>query len=223
MILTNVLSEQEVTQLRAFARSAARMEGADTAQGVARAVKHNQHLKLDASQAQGLAQTIITALTRHPLFFRAALPRFISQPAINRYASGMSYGFHYDLPLQSSVEGIRVRADLSATLFLSSPEEYEGGELQITQDGSTQAFKERPGALVLYPCGVLHQVNPVVEGERYAVIFWVQSMIRDHQQRSLLFACDELVERVSAKLPASEEVRDLTGLFVNLGRMWLDT
>jgi PKHD-type hydroxylase len=199
------------------------MEGADTAGGVARSVKHNQHLRFSESQAGLLLQLVTGALGRHPLFFRAALPKLISQPAINRYASGMRYGFHYDLPLQYTAEGVRVRADLSATLFLSAPEDYDGGELQIAHDGEMRAFKEKAGDLVMYPSGALHRVNPVTRGERYAVIFWLQSMIRDPQHRSLLFACDELVERIAHKMPDSEEVRDLTGLFVNLGHLWLDT
>src|SRR4030095_3072155 len=129
---------------------------------------------------------------------------------------GMSYGCHYDLPLQSTAAVERVRAHLSATLFLSAPEEYDGGELQIVQEQSTQLFKGKAGDMMLYPSGLLHQVTPVTRGERYAVIFWIQSLIRDHQQRSLLYACDDLVERLSRKLPDGEEVRDLTGLFVNL-------
>jgi len=223
MILEGVLNGESLARLRALAATSAKREGAETAGGVARSVKHNQHGKLDQGQAQVLHQTVMAALQRHPLFFRVALPKVISELAINRYASGMCYGSHYDLPLQNTAAGERVRADLSATLFLSAPEEYDGGELQIVQDQSSQLCKARAGDLLLYPSGLLHQVTPVTRGERYAVIFWIQSLIRDHHQRSLLYACDDLVERVSRKLPDGEEVRDLTGLFVNLGRMWIDS
>jgi PKHD-type hydroxylase len=223
VILEGVLNGESLAKLRALATTSARIEGAETARGLAASVKHNQHGKLDQGRAQILHQTVIAALQRHPLFFRVALPKFISELAVNRYASGMSYGCHYDLPLQNTAAGERVRADLSATLFLSAPEEYDGGELQIVQEQSTQLFKGKAGDMMLYPSGLLHQVTPVTRGERYAVIFWIQSLIRDHQQRSLLYACDDLVERLSRKLPDGEEVRDLTGLFVNLGRMWIDS
>jgi PKHD-type hydroxylase len=222
MILRDVLSTEELGHLRALAETSAMKDGAASAHGAARAVKANQHANLTGNQTRALTQTLVSALERHPLFFRVALPRGISAPAINRYASGMSYGFHYDLPLQFSVDGPRVRADLSATLLLSAPDEYEGGLLQVTQDGATQSIQGNAGDLLLYPAGSLHQVSAVSKGERYAIIFWVQSMVREHQQRALIYACDQLVERISQKLPGSDEVRDLTGLFVNLGQMWMD-
>ena len=140
--------------------------------------------------------------------------------AINRYAVGMSYGFHYDLHLQRSAEGITVRADLSATLFLTPPEEYEGGELQVIQDGYTNSVKGKAGELMLYPAGALHQVNPITKGERYAVIFWVQSMIRDVTQRSLLFDLDMAIIRLNNDHPGHQSIVELTAVYHNLLRQW---
>jgi len=142
-------------------------------------------------------------------------------PMINRYAAGMCYGPHYDSPVFHAPNGRQVRGDLSVTLFLSEPLDYEGGELVDALSG--RRVKVGAGSLVLYPTGGLHEVTPVTSGTRHAVIFWVQSMVRDHEQRALLTALDECVERVSAKVPASDEVRQLTGIFSNLGRMWINT
>lgn len=217
----NVLSAEELAWVRQQAERGHFNDGRRTAGGVAGAAKQNQQMETPPEVAQQLAGMVIGAIRRNNRFYRVALPLEISMPMINRYAPGMCYGPHYDAPVFYSPDGRQVRGDLSVTLFVNQPDEYEGGELHDTKSG--QRIKLAAGSLVVYPTGGLHEVTPVTKGARHAVIFWVQSMVRDHEQRALLTQLDKCVEEVSARLPESEEVRALTGVFSNLGRMWINT
>jgi PKHD-type hydroxylase len=220
-IVENVLTSEELAQVRQLAMSGSYGDGRSSAGGVAGAAKQNQQLQLTPEIAQQLAGMVIAALRRSNCFYRAALPLEISAPMINRYVPGMCYGPHYDSPVFYAPDGRQVRGDLSVTLFLSRPDEYDGGELHDSKSG--QRVRLEAGSLVVYPSGGLHEVTPVTRGVRHAIIFWVQSMVRDHEQRALLTSLDECVESVSSRLPASDEVRKLMGVFTNLGRMWINT
>lgn len=220
-IVENVLAEGELAWLRQLAEGGRFGDGRQSAAGAAGQAKQNQQLQTTPGEAQQLAALVVGAIRRSNRFFRVALPLEISMPMINRYAPGMCYGPHYDAPVFTSPDGRQVRGDLSVTLFLSRKDEYEGGELHDTKSGAR--IKLDPGSLVVYPSGGLHEVTPVTSGARLAVVFWVESMVRDHEQRALLTTLDKCVEDVSARLPESEEVRQLTGVFANLGRMWINT
>jgi PKHD-type hydroxylase len=220
-IVENVLTGEELAQVRQLAMSGSYSDGRSSAGGVAGAAKQNQQLQTTPEIAQQLAGLVIAALRRNNRFYRVALPLEISAPMINRYVPGMCYGPHYDSPVFYGPDGRQVRGDLSVTLFLSRLDEYDGGELHDSKSG--QRIRLEAGNLVVYPSGGLHEVTPVTRGVRHAVIFWVQSMVRDHEQRALLTALDECVESVSSRLPAGDEVRKLMGVFTNLGRMWINT
>lgn len=221
-IIENVLTREELGWVRQLVAGGRFSDGRGSAGGVAGAAKQNQQLELPPEVAQQFCQMVIAALQRSNRFYRAALPLEISTPMVNRYAPGMCYGPHYDSPVFHAPNGTQVRGDLSVTLFISDPADYDGGELHDSMSG--KRVKLEAGSLVVYPSGGLHEVTPVTRGERHAIIFWVQSMVRDHEQRALLTSLDECVEKVSARLPAaSEEVRQLTGVFANLGRMWINT
>lgn len=223
-IIENVLAGGELAWVQQLVANGRFSDGRSSAAagGAAGSAKQNQQLDMSPETKQQLASMVIGALQRNNRFYRVALPLEISTPMINRYAPGMCYGLHYDSPVFSAPNGSQVRGDLSVTLFITPKNEYEGGELHDSLSG--QRIKLDAGSLVVYPTGGLHEVTPVTSGARHAIIFWVQSMVRDHEQRALLTSLDECVEKVSSKLPAaSEEVRQLTGVFANLGRMWINT
>jgi PKHD-type hydroxylase len=220
-IIENVLTREELGWAQKLAAEGRFSDGRGSAGGAAGTVKQNQQLEMTPEAGQQLCGMVIAALQRSNRFYRAALPLEISTPMINRYAPGMCYGPHYDSPVFHAPNGSQVRGDLSVTLFISNPADYDGGELHDSMSG--KRVKLDAGSLVVYPSGGLHEVTPVTRGARHAIIFWVQSMVRDHEQRALLASLDECVEKVSSRLPASDEVRQLTGVFANLGRMWINT
>jgi PKHD-type hydroxylase len=220
-IVENVLTGEELAWVGQLVSRCSFVDGKVSAGGVAASGKRNQQLAMPPEAAQELAGMVIAALQRSNRFFRVALPLEVSMPMINRYSPGMSYGPHYDSSIFHAPNGRQIRGDLSVTLFLTPPEEYDGGEL--VDETSGKRVKLGAGHLAVYPTGGLHEVTPVTRGERVAIVFWVQSMVRDHEQRALLSSLDECVERVSARLPASDEVRNLSGIFANLGRMWINT
>jgi PKHD-type hydroxylase len=220
-IIENVLTREELGWAQKLAAEGRFSDGRSSAGGAAGTAKQNQQLEMTPEAGQQLCGMVIAALQRSNRFYRAALPLEISAPMINRYAPGMCYGPHYDSPVFHAPNGSQVRGDLSVTLFISNPADYDGGELHDSMSG--KRVKLDAGSLVVYPSGGLHEVTPVTRGARHAIIFWVQSMVRDHEQRALLASLDECVEKVSSRLPASDEVRQLTGVFANLGRMWINT
>jgi PKHD-type hydroxylase len=186
-------------------------------------VKHNQQLAEGSPLAFELGDIVLAALERHPLFISAALPHRIYPPMFNRYQGGMHFGSHVDGSIRllpGSTE--KIRTDLSATLFLASPDSYEGGELLIEDTYGTQTVKLGAGDMILYPATSLHRVNPVIRGARLACIFWVQSMVRDNGQRTMLFDLDNSIQRLAAT-SADEAARlRLTGLYHNLLRTWAE-
>jgi PKHD-type hydroxylase len=221
MIIHGVFTASELAWVRSLTGKGQCEDGRTSALGFARSVKDNQQYSFKAPESQSLADMTFTALRRSGTFFRFALPLEVSTPMINRYAEGKSYGLHYDSTLMPSPSGAEIRADLSATLFVSEPTDYDGGELCIQTASGDSRYKLAAGDMVVYPSCLLHQVLPVTRGAREAVVFWVQSRIRDHEQRDLLYRMDCAVGGLSGQLPESAEVRELVGVFQNLARMWV--
>ncbi|WP_374649928.1 Fe2+-dependent dioxygenase [Dongia sp.] len=206
-----------------------RLEGADWVDGRVTAgyesakVKRNTQLPEDSAVALELGDAILTALEGSKLFISAALPSRVFPPLFNRYGPGDGFGAHVDNAIRQGLEPeTRIRTDLSCTLFLSAPEEYDGGELAIDDTYGTHHVKLAAGDMVLYPSTSLHAVTPVTRGFRYASFFWLQSMVRDDGQRTLLFDLDRSIQLLSADQPNHGSVVPLTGVYHNLIRRWAD-
>lgn len=227
MLITipSVFSKTEVSKLNQHLAKGQWVDGMGTAGEQARSVKHNQQLADDSTLAQQLGDIVLDALTRHPLFLSAALPLKIFPPMFNRYQGGETYGKHVDNAVRF-VPGTatRVRSDLSATLFLSEPENYQGGELEIQEQFGSQKIKLSAGDMILYPSSSVHQVTPVTSGSRVSVVLWMQSMVRDNQQREMLFDLDQSIQALTAQNGHQDNhVMKLTALYQNLIRQWADT
>jgi PKHD-type hydroxylase len=220
----NVLSAEQVAQFRRALGEADWADGRITAGYQSAQAKHNQQLPEESPIAQQLGEAVLAALQRNPLFMSAALPLKIFPPLFNRYEGGHSFGSHVDNAIRH-VRGTphRVRTDLSATLFLSAPEEYDGGELVIEDTYGLHSVKLPAGDLILYPASSLHLVRPVTRGARVASFFWIQSMVRDDGQRTLLYDLDRATQQVHRDLPDSPAAVQLTGIYHNLLRRWADT
>jgi PKHD-type hydroxylase len=199
------------------------IDGRVTAGFQSAVVKDNRQLPENSPAARELGDMIVAALERNPLFITAALPLRVFPPLFNRYEGGASFGAHLDNSIRQ-IPGTpyRVRTDLSATLFLSAPEEYEGGELVIDDAYGAHAVKLPAGDMVLYPASSLHRVNPVTRGVRLGSFFWVQSMVRDDGQRTLLFDLDMAINKVNQDLPNHGAVVELTNCYHNLLRRFAE-
>ena len=220
-----LLTKEDVLEFR-HALDAARWEsGQATAGAQASLVKNNQQLQVSSPVAEALGNKILAALSRNAIFLSAALPLRILPPMFNRYSGGEHFGVHVDNAIRV-VPGtpIRIRTDLSCTLFLSEPNEYEGGELILEDHYGAQSVKLAAGDLVLYPSTSLHKVEPVTRGARVASFFWLQSMIREDAKRTLLFDLDQSVQELSFKAGADDPtVVRLSGIYHNLIRTWAET
>jgi PKHD-type hydroxylase len=218
-----VLTSAQVTRARALLDDAKWVDGRLTAGHLSAQAKDNLQVAEGTPEAQELGQVIVTALERNPLFMSAALPLRVFPPLFNRYEPGMAFGAHVDNAIRQ-VTGTprRVRSDLSATLFLSAPEEYDGGELVVDDTYGAHSAKLPAGDMILYPATSLHRVTPVTRGARLASIFWVQSMVRDDGERSLLFDLDMAISQVSEAASANPGVVALTSCYHNLLRRWAD-
>lgn len=227
MLITieNVLTKDEVRQFRAHLDAAAWNDGAASAGTLARTVKHNQQLDDDGEVATGLRNHLLRQLGEHPLFISAALPRKIYPPKFNRYTGGGAYGTHVDSAVMHVPgTGTSLRCDLAATLFLSEPDEYDGGELEIDGAFGVQAVKLAAGDMVLYPSSSLHRVTPVTRGARVASFFWIESLVGDDAERTLLFDLDQTIQQLTAALAADQpNLLRLTGIYHNLLRRWAIT
>lgn len=187
-------------------------------------VKQNQQIAESSALAIELGNTVLAALERHPLFISAALPNRVYPPMFNRYQGGMHFGSHVDGSVRLLPgTGQKIRTDISATLFLASPDSYDGGELLIEDTYGTQTVKLAAGDMILYPASSLHRVNPVTRGTRLACFFWVQSMVRDDGQRRLLFDLDASIQRLVATAADDAAVLQLTGVYHNLLRQWAES
>jgi PKHD-type hydroxylase len=185
--------------------------------------KHNDQVAEDDPIARTLGDTILASLERNPLFVSAALPARVFPPLFNRYAGGQTFGTHIDNAVRT-IRGTvqRVRTDLSATLFLTAPDSYDGGELVIEDTYGVHAVKLAAGDMVLYPASSLHHVRPVTRGARVASFFWIQSMVRDDGDRALLFDLDSAIRRLNAENASSPVAVQLTGVYHNLLRKWAE-
>jgi len=221
--IPDVLTEEQIRQCRQKLEQAEWVDGRVTAGHQSALAKDNMQLPEDHPVARELGDLIIAALERQPLFMSAALPLKVFPPLFNRYQGGQSFGTHIDNAIRQ-VTGTphRVRTDLSATLFISQPEEYDGGELLVEDTYGAHKIKLPAGNLILYPSTSLHHVRPVTRGARIASFFWIQSMVRDDSQRMLLFDLDMAIRQVNQEMPDHPSTLQLTGVYHNLLRRWAD-
>ncbi len=219
--IPDVLTEAEVRQCRGALDAADWVDGGTTAGFQSARVKNNAQLPEGSAAARELGEIVLAALNKNPLFASAALPAKVFPPLFNRYAGGQSFGNHVDNAIrQVRGGGLRMRTDISATLFLSAPEEYDGGELVVDDTYGPHSAKLAAGHLVLYPATSLHRVTPVTRGVRLASFFWIQSLVRDDAQRTLLFDMDLAVIRLRERVGDDASVVALTGIYHNLLRRW---
>ena len=225
MLITipDVLDADQVRHCRAVLDAASWVDGRATAGHQGSRVKENLQLPELSPAARELGDLILAALERHPLFISAALPSEVYPPLFNRYAGGQHFGAHIDNAVRLLPHsGRKLRTDVSATLFLSDPDEYEGGELLVEDTYGVHSAKLPAGHLLLYPSTSLHRVNPVTAGARMASFFWVQSMVRDDGQRALLFDVDSAIQQLTRTNADPDALVRLTGSYHNLLRMWAD-
>ncbi|MGJ4966524.1 MULTISPECIES: Fe2+-dependent dioxygenase [unclassified Bradyrhizobium] len=221
-----ILSKDDVADFRRIMDSSDWEDGRSTAGAQSAMVKRNEQLPPDSEVARKLGHRIISAMTANPRFLAAAIPQQIFPPLFNRYSaeSGHHFGIHVDNAVRGDkLTGLRIRTDLSVTLFLSEPEDYDGGELVIEDLYGSHEVKLPAGDLVLYPASSLHMVTPVTRGVRVASFFWLQSMIRDPLARSMIFDLDTTIQGLSQRMGRDDpEMVRLTGLYHNLIRYWAE-
>ena len=225
MLLTipDVLTGDQVAEARDHLARADWVDGRVTAGYQSSRVKDNRQLPEEHPAARALGDMILAALQRNPLFISAALPLRIFPPLFNQYEGGQSFGSHVDNAIrQVAGTGFRIRTDLSATLFLSQPDEYNGGELAVEDTYGVHTVKLPAGHMVLYPSTSLHHVRPVTRGARVASFFWIQSLVRDDTERTLLFDLDTAIQRLNAETPDHPATVQLTGVYHNLVRRWAE-
>jgi PKHD-type hydroxylase len=222
----DVLSKADVADFRRTMDACSWEDGRSTAGAQSALVKKNEQLPPDSEVARTLGNRVISALAANPRFIAAAIPKQIFPPLFNRYAAsdGHHFGIHVDNAVRGDkLTGLRIRTDLSVTLFLSEPEEYDGGELIIEDFYGSHEIKLPAGHLVLYPASSLHMVTPVTRGMRVASFFWLQSMIRDAHARSLIFDLDTAIQALVERLGRDDpETVKLTGIYHNLIRYWAE-
>jgi PKHD-type hydroxylase len=221
--IPDVLTPEQVAHARHRLESAGWVDGRVTAGHQSSVVKDNLQLPEDHPVARELGDMILDALQRNALFVSAALPLRVFPPLFNCYRGGQSFGNHVDNAIrQISGTPLRIRTDLSATLFLAEPEDYDGGELVVEDTYGVHSVKLPAGHAVLYPATSLHHVRPVTRGARLASFFWIQSMLRDDADRTLLFDLDTAIQRLTIDRPQHPAAVQLTAVYHNLLRRWAD-
>ncbi|WP_213979107.1 Fe2+-dependent dioxygenase [Sphingomonas sp. dw_22] len=221
--IPQVLDSEQVAEFRRKLDAADWADGRETVGAQGAQVKHNEQLP-DASPLKAeLGKALLTALERNPLFFAAALPAKILPPRFNRYADGGEYGFHVDGSVMRMPDGSQLRSDVSCTVFLNEPDEYDGGELVVSDTYGEHEVNLSAGDAIVYPSSSLHRVTPVTRGARLASFFWIQSLVRDDSQRRTLFEMDTSIQRLTATGADREAVVQLTGVYHNLLRRWAET
>ena len=221
--IPQVLTPEQVQTIRQKLEKADWQDGIKTAGAQAAQRKHNQQLAVESPLAREFGELIQQALKRNPLFVSAALPNQLLLPMFNRYAGGGQYGNHVDAAIQvDAISRQRVRTDVSTTVFLSDPEEYDGGELIVEDSYGTHEVKLAAGDAIVYPATSLHRVEPVTRGQRLAAFLWTQSMVRDDWQRHMLFELDMTIISLRRQLGDAEEVIKLTSHYHNLLRQWAE-
>lgn len=222
--IPEVLTPAETAECRRLLEAADWVDGAVTAGFQSVKAKSNQQIPEGHPAAAAVGRKILAALESNPLFIAAALPLKIFPPLFNRYQDGGHFGTHVDNAIRQVTGGaMRVRTDLSATLFFADPDEYDGGELTVEDTYGEHMVKLPAGDMVLYPSTSLHRVAPVTRGCRLCSFFWMQSMIRDDGRRTLLFDLDTAIQRLTPAVPDDPGIIQLTGVYHNLLRMWADT
>lgn len=224
ILIEEVLAAEDLQRLRTLAAQAPWQTGL-SAGPQAKAVKHNLQVPEGWEGLREMRQIVLRALNRHPLLLSAALPLKVLPPNFNRYTpEHPSYGWHIDGTVRWLPDGSALRTDLSATVFLSDPAEYEGGELVIREPLGARAIRGARGSVVVYPSGLLHEVTPVTRGERLACYLFMQSMVRDPEQRRLLHEMDLALIKLRTRLgEADAQLVALTGTYHNLLRRWTET
>jgi PKHD-type hydroxylase len=221
--IPNVLTKDQVRKARTQLDAAEWIDGRVTAGHQSARAKDNEQIAEDHPAARSIGAEIVRALAQNPLFRSAALPLHVFPPLFNRYSGGDSFGSHVDNAVrQVAGTGHQLRTDLSATLFLAEPDDYDGGELIIEDNYGIQSVKLPAGSMVLYPASSLHHVRPVTRGARVASFFWIQSMVRDDGERTLLFDLDLSIQRLGSEQPDHPAVLQLTGVYHNLLRRWAE-
>jgi PKHD-type hydroxylase len=222
--IPGILSERKVTEFRHELLRAEWVDGRITAGHQSERVKDNRQIPPGHPIARRLGDAILTSLEQSPLFMSAALPRKIVPPLFNRYEGGQTYGNHVDgavYPIAGTPH--RVRTDLSVTLFLTPPDDYDGGELTVDDTYGAHQIKLPAGDAILYPGTSLHRVQPVTRGTRLASFFWIESMVRSDAQRTLLFELDTAIQQLAGMEPQPPAVLQLFNIYHNLLRLWADT
>jgi PKHD-type hydroxylase len=227
MLITidQALNAEQVSALRQELLDAedAWVDGRATAGFQGAPVKFNRQIDERSEVGARCQAMILGVLERHPLFISAALPNVVYPPMFNRYGEGMTFGAHVDGGVRLDPRtGRKLRTDISATLFLSDPDDYDGGELEIADTYGTHSVKLQAGDLVLYPSTSLHQVTPVTRGERLASFFWIQSLVRDDGRRALLYELDVAIQRLNQTEADEDARRSLVGCYHNLLRQWAE-
>ena len=222
--IADVLNANEVAAARAALDAAEWVDGKVTAGYQAQSVKQNLQLPEGSPTAVKLGEMVLAALARSKVFMSAALPLRVFPPMFNRYTGGGRFGTHVDTAIRAMAStGQRIRTDISATLFFSTPEEYDGGELIVEDTYGRHSIKLAAGDMVIYPATSLHQVTPITRGVRTSCFFWVQSLIRDDQQRGLLYEMDGAIQRLNQTNADETARRSLIGCYHNLVRQWSET
>ncbi|MGE0875171.1 MAG: Fe2+-dependent dioxygenase [Burkholderiales bacterium] len=221
--IPGVLTAEQVAGFRSRMDAAQWVDGNVTSGHQSAQAKFNEQLPEESIEARELGELVLQALARNPLFFSAALPKTVFPPLFNRYGAGMTFGNHVDSAIRTHPhKPVRIRTDLSATLFLADPDSYDGGELLIEDAYGPQQVKLPAGDMVLYPATSLHRVAPITRGTRVGSFFWIQSMVRDDAQRALLFDLDMSIIRLTKRDPADPALVSLVGVYHNLLRMWAE-
>jgi len=223
LAIPDVLSPEQVRRARQLFDTSEWVDGRVTAGHQSSRTKNNMQLPESSDAARQVGDMILNALGQNALFITAALPLRVFPPLFNRYQGGESFGTHVDNAIrQVTGTGHRIRTDLSATLFFTAPDEYDGGELVVEDTYGTHSAKLPAGHMILYPASSLHHVRPVTRGARIASFFWIQSMVRDDAERSLLFDLDVAIQRLNRDNPDHPSAVQLTGVYHNLLRRWAD-
>jgi PKHD-type hydroxylase len=219
--IPGVLTPEQVAHFRSRLDGAGWVDGNVTSGHQSAKAKYNEQIPEASAEARELGEAILVALSRNPLFMSAAVPKQVFPPLFNRYREGMTFGNHIDAAIRAhGPTGVRIRTDISATLFLSAPGEYDGGDLLVEDTYGVQRVKLDAGSLVLYPSTSLHRVEPITRGARVASFFWIQSLVREDAQRALLFDLDMAIVRLTKDHPGDPALISLTGVYNNLLRMW---
>jgi PKHD-type hydroxylase len=219
--IPDVLTPGELDVCRTRLESARWSDGRITAGHQSAKAKKNLQLAQESPEARELGALVLSALERNPLFLSAALPRYVFPPLFNKYDAGMAFGMHVDNAIRPVPEtSRRIRTDVSATLFLSTPEEYDGGELIVEDTYGAHNVKLSAGSMILYPATSLHRVTPVTRGARTAAFFWIQSMVKDDGERTLLFNLDRAIVQLQETKADETSLVQLTALYHNLVRKW---